>query len=197
VANFDRNQLRVDNRTGVNGTTADGVQKLYPGYDWGALAVWAWGAAAVVDFVLADAVLLPMVDPTKVMSIGHSRGGKTALWHAAVDERVSAVFPLMSGEGGCGALRVATACNRTGVCLSSESVADIVRVFPYWFGPRYAGFAGHEGLAPWDQHWQRMLVAPRAQLGLEGLHNEHENPIGSQATYVAAKIIYQWFKVRA
>ena len=62
---------------------------------------------------------------------------------------------------------------------------------------RYAQFASHEGRAPWDQHWQRMLVAPRAHMGLEGLTNEHENPIGSQATYLAAKTIYEWFKVCA
>ena len=42
-----------------------------------------------------------------------------------------------------------------------------------------------------------MLVAPRAHMGLEGLTNEHENPIGSQATYLAAKTIYEWFKVCA
>ena len=38
----------------------------------------------------------------------------------------------------------------------------------------------------------RMLVAPRAQLSLEGVNNTHENPVGSQATYTAARSIYDW-----
>ena len=38
-----------------------------------------------------------------------------------------------------------------------------------------------------------MLIAPRAQLGFEGLLNQHENPIGSQATYTAARLIYEWY----
>ena len=58
---------------------------------------WAWGAARVVDFLLSDAALAPLVDPKKIMTMGHSRGGKTALWHGALDERVSITFPLMSG----------------------------------------------------------------------------------------------------
>ena len=40
-----------------------------------------------------------------------------------------------------------------------------------------------------------MMVAPRAQLGVEGLLNGHENPEGSQATYTAAKIMYSWLGV--
>ena len=78
----------------------------------------------------------------------------------------------------------------------SETVADITNAFPYWFHPRFAEFgAGEEERAPWDQHWQRMLVAPRAQLGVEGLSNEHENPMGSQASFTAARTVYDWLGV--
>ena len=40
----------------------------------------AWGAAHVLDFLLSDPLLSTLVDPTRLMSMGHSRGGKTALW---------------------------------------------------------------------------------------------------------------------
>ena len=74
-----------------------------------------------------------------------------------------------------------------------ETVFDITQHFPHWFGARFADFGdGNEPHAPWDQHWQRMLVAPRAQLSLEGVNNTHENPVGSQATYTAARTIYDW-----
>ena len=151
---------------------------------------WAWGAARVVDFLLSDAALAPLVDPKKIMTMGHSRGGKTALWHGALDERVSITFPLMSGTGGCGAMRVPTKYQVDGL---SQSVSNIVHGFPHWFGSRFGDFGnGNEPHAPWDQHWQRMLVAPRAQMSMEGVNNTHENPVGSQATYTAARTIYDW-----
>ena len=40
-----------------------------------------------------------------------------------------------------------------------------------------------------------MLIAPRAQLGVEGIGNTHENPVGSQATYFAAQEVYRWLSV--
>ncbi len=207
LALFDRNQLRKDERTGGCATAGcgmgspDGVQTLYPESTWSTINVWAWGAAHVVDFLLGDDILAPLVDPKKLMSMGHSRGGKTALWHGAQDERVAITFPLMSGCGGNGAIRVATPRTR-GQDGDSQSLLDINRYFPYWFSATYHNFSNGENAttdaassAPWDQHFQRVLVAPRAQFGFEGLGNEHENPVGSQATYVAAKEVYGWMGV--
>jgi hypothetical protein len=132
------------------------------------------------------------------MSMGHSRGGKTALWHGAQDERIAITYPLMSGCSGCGAIRVPTP-KTPGQDGNSQSLLDLNRWFPYWFAPTYHNFSNSEeaasdagSSAPWDQHFQRMLVAPRAQLGVEGIRNEHENPVGSQATYVAARELYEW-----
>ena len=208
VANFNRNMLRKDSKTGASGNAPDGVQTLYPENDWGTISVWAWGAACVVDFLLEDATLSQLVDETKIMSIGHSRGGKTALWHAVKDERVSAVFPLMSGQSGCGPVaRVGTPWPShglyPGICAvrppwagpCQETVADINTNFPYWFTERYKSFNSAADAIPWDQHFQRMMVAPRAQLGLEGVTNDHENPVGSQATYLAAQTAYDWLGV--
>ena len=209
IAVFNRNELRKDSKTaggcgepGCGMGAPDGVQLLYPEYsDWSTIGVWAWGAAVVVDFLLADARLSLLLDHGKVSSMGHSRGGKTALWHGATDERVAITFPLMSGTGGCGALRVSTPITK-GEDGESQSVRNINREFPYWFTQRYHNFSREESAdgdaqsnAPWDQHFQRMLVAPRAQFGFEGIGNEHENPVGSQATFHAAKVIYDWLNV--
>jgi hypothetical protein len=220
-----------------------GVQKFYPDFDWGAIAVWAWGASRTVDFLLTNEALVsrllnegiylsypstthtpdlhacrflhilrpnhqsPMVDDSKLMAIGHSRAGKTVLWMAVLDERVSAVFPLMSGEGGCGAMRVISPCPHpftTSCDKPTQDVSDMNTNFPYWFGSEgmsvnnrsgYGNFSEHEFRAPWDQHWPMMLVAPRAQIGFNGLANQHENPRGSQATYTATRVIYDWMGV--
>ena len=207
LALFNRNQLRKDHKTGGCATAGcsmgdpDGVQTLYPDNDWSTINVWAWGAARVIDFLLEDKTLSPLVDPKKLMTMGHSRGGKTALWHGAQDERVAITFPLMSGSSGNGAIRVPTP-HTVGGDGDSQSVMNINRGFPYWFSKIYHNFSrGNDGAsdtnsqAPWDQHFQRMLVAPRAQLGFEGVGNTHENPVGSQATYLAAQEIYNWLGV--
>jgi hypothetical protein len=80
LALFDRNQLRKDERTGGCATAGcgmgapDGVQTLYPEHDWSTISVWAWGAAHVVDFLLGDAALSPLVDAAKLMSMGSPPG---------------------------------------------------------------------------------------------------------------------------
>jgi hypothetical protein len=178
LALFDRTQLRKDAITGGCGVAGcgmgapDGVQTVYPDHDdWSTISVWAWGAAHVVDFLLSDATLSPLVDPGKLMSMGHSRGGKTALWHGAQDERIAITYPLMSGCSGCGAIRVPTP-KTPGQDGNSQSLLDLNRWFPYWFAPTYHNFSNSEeaasdagSSAPWDQHFQRMLVAPRGLAG--------------------------------
>ena len=106
---YNRVELRADTPTDDNS-----IQRFYPaseGFTWGTIAVWAWGGARTIDFLTDpdngfEAEDRKLVDITALMSMGHSRGGKTALWEAALDERVRIAIPLMSGEGGCGSFRV-------------------------------------------------------------------------------------------
>jgi len=176
--------------------TKAGLQTLYPEYDWGSIAVWAWGGSRIIDWILSDDALSPLVDSQKLMSLGHSRGGKTALWQAVKDERISISFPMMSGEGGCGSLRFHHE------DITHESVFDLTGLFPTWFAPQFAELGspkpwGHpaEESAPWDQHLQRALIAPRAALDFNGKTNYHENPEGSQSTFEAARKVYEWMGV--
>jgi hypothetical protein len=63
---------------------------------------WKTGMARMVwDAIRATDVLLerPEVDAKRIGSIGHSLGGKEALYHAAFDERIAAAI---SCEGGVG-----------------------------------------------------------------------------------------------
>ena len=63
---------------------------------------WRTGMARMVfDAIRATDVLLerPEVDPKRIGTIGHSLGGKEALYHAAFDERIVAAI---SCEGGVG-----------------------------------------------------------------------------------------------
>ena len=51
----------------------------YPGYDWGILGGWAWGASRVADYLVTD----PTIDKGKLIITGASRAGKSSMVAAA------------------------------------------------------------------------------------------------------------------
>ena len=53
-----------------------GVLRLYSDYDWGSIAVWAWGTSVVIDAFMQNT---DWIATEKIVTTGHSRGGKAAL----------------------------------------------------------------------------------------------------------------------
>jgi len=175
LAEFDRTEIAADsNDRGV------GVLPLYPEYDWGALAAWAWGYARINDYLGTR----PDVDRTRLIVTGHSRGGKAALLAGALDERVALTVPNGSGCGGGGCFRIQWP--------MTEDLHAIVTHFPYWFAPHFDQFIGHVDQLPFDQHEVKALVAPRALLTTDSLDDLWANPIGTQISFLASRQVYQF-----
>lgn len=111
------------------------VQKLHP--KWTAMARMTFDAIRAADFVES----LLNVDKTRIGCIGHSLGGKVALYAAAFDERYKA---SVSSEGGIG------------LKLSN------------WNAPWYLGPKIKDPKFKLENHQVLSLIAPRAFLLLAG-----------------------------
>lgn len=151
-----------------------GFRAQLPNHPAGAVSAWAWGISRIVDVVCADS----KYDSARIAVVGHSRGGKTSLLAGAMDERISFVSANQSGCLGAGCLRHYDS--------NSETLADIIRVFPYWFHPQLSSWVGREAECPFDQHILKALVAPRYLLCTESEDDLWANPNGTRITHEAA-----------
>ncbi|MEZ6075190.1 MAG: hypothetical protein R3C56_05805 [Pirellulaceae bacterium] len=158
------------------------AQAAYPEYDWATLAVWAWGAMRVVDYLESRLD----VDLNRIGIVGHSRGGKMALLAGALDERFSLVAANGSGAGGAGCFRI------QGEHVETLELITRPDRFGYWFHPNLRSFAGQESRLPFDQHFLKALVAPRALICTEASEDIWANPIGNRATSQAAQAVFEW-----
>ena len=165
-----------------NRDDAAALKESYPEYDFALIARRAWAGARVLDYLET----LPAADMSRVVLTGHSRDGKQALYLAAFDERIRAVIPSSSGTFGANPFRF------TGERYFSESLERKTRWDPEWFHPRSRFFAGQEQRLPLDQNLLIALVAPRACLLSQALHDDNDPPWGAEQAYLSALKVYQW-----
>jgi hypothetical protein len=180
LAGFERHDFDQE-----SADRSDGVHPLYPDYDMATVAAWGWGAQRVVDYLLTR----DDVDPRYIAITGHSRAGKAALFAGALDERITLVAPAGSGAGGAGSYRILGDLEKESESL--DAITDPKR-WHYWFHPRLRTFVGKEDRLPFDQHFVKALVAPRALLALEGLSDFWANPFGTQQTTIAVQPVFDF-----
>ena len=157
----------------------------YPGYDWGILAGWAWGASRIADYLETDSA----IDKTKLIITGASRAGKSSMVAAAFDPRLMGA-PVVTGGGGVGAYRFAGP-------RGSETLDVMQKKYPNWFSPHLHEFWGQREKLPFDQHWFLALCAPRPFIALEGDTDTISLPAAVRASFDAAKPAYALFGASA
>ena len=117
---------------------------------WGTISAWAWAASRVMDWIETE----PAIDATRVGIVGHSRGGKTAIWTGVTDRRFALVCSNNSGAHGAKLNHIRLP--------KSEDIASIPKYFPNWYCGNYPKkYGGKEMTMDFDQHELLALIAPR------------------------------------
>ncbi len=131
---------------------------------WATISAWSWGASRVMDYITSD----PRIDDQRVTVVGHSRGGKTALWCGATDLRF---YCAISNNSGC----TGAAMHRTknGEHIKEINITD-------WFCKNYHKFNDAEEMLPTDQHMLIAAMAPRLCYVASSSEDEWADPLAER-----------------
>jgi hypothetical protein len=136
-----------------NGGNKHGLRQLFDqkgrADEANAIATWAWGLSVIKMCVVPREYI--NIDPDRIIVMGHSRLGKTALWAGADNPTFAMVISNNSGCGGAALYRREF----------GESIYLLNLVRPHWFCDNFKKYNEKEQSLPFDQHELIALIAPR------------------------------------
>ena len=147
---------------------------------WATISAWSWGASRVMDFLETDS----MIDRDKIIVVGHSRGGKTALWAAATDTRFCCAISNNSGCAGA-------AMHRTKI---GEHIKDINRTD--WFCNNYRKYNDKEDMLPVDQHMLIASISPRLCYVSSSSEDKWADPLAERYSCRLANEVYDLYGMK-
>lgn len=171
------NDIAFDGEDGFTG----GIAAMYDRekYNWGKLRMWAFAASRVMDYLQSGKA--DYADMSRIAVAGHSRLGKTALLAAAFDTRFALACANDSGCSGDAITRE----------KKGERVADIYKVFPFWFCEKYKTYSNREAEMPFDQHFLVAAIAPRKVALGAALEDEWADPESQYLSACAASKVWE------
>ena len=149
----------------------------------GKIALWAWSAMRVMDYV---ETLGDMIDLDNVAVVGHSRLGKTALLTGGYDTRFKYVISNNSGCAGAAIER-----GKVG-----ETYKIISEAFPYWFCPAFNRDAQSGVEMPFDQNFLVSLSVPRYVIIGSAIEDLWADPTSEFLCLASLSPIYKLYKMR-
>lgn len=152
----------------------------------GKIALWAYAVMRILDYALT----LPGTDGNNIAVAGHSRLGKTALFAAAMDERIR--FALVNNAG-CGGDALAHgnsghSCPEGAAAYPNygELYANMLNAFPYWGCPNFLRHMEKSVSDEFDQHFLLAAVAPRYSFHVAAELDLWADPVSQYLCTVAA-----------
>ncbi len=178
ILTFDYNDVSEDKNTfgkeGIESLFLDGERE---GTTFGKIVLWAYAMQRALDYLLTR----EEVDTKRIIAIGHSRLGKTALVAAAFDERFAMAHSNCSGCSGAAISR-----DKEG-----ERIEDICKKFPHWFCKNYLRYVNNEDKMPFDQHFLLSLIAPRPLAVLTACEDSWADSYNQYLSCLAASEVYE------